>query len=83
MGADGRKLVTGYQRPVSWHLAESPCEDTAHGLVPDATPQSELARFVQEQRAAAESWDSRYGESEPVRIDPDDVARLRALGYLQ
>lgn len=57
--------------------------DTAHGLVPDATPQSELARFVQEQRAAAESWDSRYGESEPVRIDPDDVARLRALGYLQ
>jgi len=83
VGADGRKLVTGYQRPVSWHLAESPCEDTAHGLVPDATAQSELARFVQAQRVAAEWWDSSYGESESVRIDPDDVARLRALGYLQ
>lgn len=83
VGADGRKLVTGYQRPVSWRLAESPCEDTAHGAVPDATEQSDLARFVQAQRVAAEWWDSSYGESEPVRIDPDDVARLRALGYLQ
>ena len=34
VGADGRKLVTGYQRPVSWRLAESPCEDTAHGRGP-------------------------------------------------
>jgi hypothetical protein len=38
---------------------------------------------VQAQRVAAEWWDSSYGELEPVRIDPDDVARLRALGYLQ
>jgi hypothetical protein len=83
VGADGRKLVMGYPRPVSWHLGESPCEDTAHGLVPDAAELSELDRFVQEQRAAAEWWDASYGESEPGRIDPDDIARLRALGYLE
>ena len=83
VGADGRKLVTGYPQPVSWHLADSPCEDTAHGRRPDADEASEMNRFVQEQRRAAEWWDAAYGESTPGRIDPDDIARLRALGYLQ
>jgi arylsulfatase A-like enzyme len=83
VGADGRKLVTGYPRPVSWHLGQSPCEDTARVVRPEPNELSEMSRFVQEQGRAAQWWDASYGESAPVRIDPDDIARLRALGYLQ
>jgi arylsulfatase A-like enzyme len=83
VGADGRKLVTGYPRPVSWDLAKSPCEDTAHGRVPDPNDMAAIRRFEQEQRAAAEQWDAAYGDAEAGRIDPGDIARLRALGYLE
>ena len=82
VGADGRKLVTGRARPVVWDLAKSACEDTAHFDV-DQGELADLGRFSREQQAAAAWWDAMYGASEPPRIDPGDVARLRALGYLK
>ena len=83
VGVDGRKSVAGYDVPVTWDLAKSPCEDAAHRLDPSPQETSELRRFLSEQRDAAKNWDGAYGASEPGRIDPGDIARLRALGYLE
>jgi arylsulfatase A-like enzyme len=83
ISADGTKLVSGRRRPSFWNLLQSPCEDQSHARPIDTDAASQLARFQREQRVAAEWWDLQYGESAPGRIDPDDIARLRSLGYLQ
>lgn len=83
ISADGTKLVSGRSTPLLWNLHESPCEDQAHARSIDLDAVSELARFQREQSVAAQRWEAQYGESAPGRIDPDDIARLRALGYLQ
>lgn len=83
LGGDGGKLVLGYPRPVAWSLAQSPCEDTAHAQPIDAKAHADLQRFIEKQEAAATWWDAAYGLSEPARIDSDDIARLRALGYVE
>lgn len=83
IAADGRKLVLGRDSPVSWDLSKSPCEDAAHALEPGPAERRALEEFVEDQRDAARQWDEAYGSVHPGRIDPGDIARLRALGYLE
>jgi len=83
LGRDGSKSVLGYPKPISWNLAESPCEDFARARPIDAKARADLQRFVQEQEAAAEWWDMAYGITKPAPIDSDEIARLRALGYVE
>lgn len=83
VGADGHKLVTGHARPVGWDLGKSACEDMAHAKIPISDELGDLERFSREQNGAAAWWEATYGASKPARIDPGDVARLRALGYLR
>jgi hypothetical protein len=83
IGGKGRKSVLGYDRPVAWDLRSSPCEDAAHRLTPSPAETRELDVFVNRQREAAKTWDAAYGAVEAGRIDPGDIARLRALGYLE
>jgi hypothetical protein len=83
IGGKGRKSVLGYDRPVAWDLTSSPCEDAAHRLTPSPAEARELDAFVDQQREAATTWDGAYGEVDAGRIDPGDIARLRALGYIE
>ena len=83
LGRDGSKSVLGYPKPISWNLAENPCEDSAHARPIDAKARADLQRFVQEQEAAADWWDMAYGITKPAPIDSDEIARLRALGYVE
>ena len=83
IGRQGRKAVLGYERPLAWDLGSSPCEDAAHRLTPSPAETRELDTFVAQQRDAANTWDDAYGAVEASRIDPGDIARLRALGYLE
>jgi hypothetical protein len=42
-----------------------------------------MQRFVQEQETAAAWWDMAYGSTKSAPIDSDEIARLRALGYVE
>jgi hypothetical protein len=75
--------VLGYPQPISWSLAESPCEDAAHTRPIEAKAHADLQHFVHEQEAAAAWWDMAYGITKPAPIDSDEIARLRALGYVE
>jgi arylsulfatase A-like enzyme len=83
VAADGSKLVEGHPQPLSWDLTTSPCEDQRHQrpVRPDAA--ADLRRFVEAQRQAQSWWEAAYGTSTIGTLDAGDVARLRALGYLE
>ena len=83
LSRDGSKSVLGYPQPISWSLDESPCEDAAHARPLEAEARTDLQRFVQEQETAAAWWDMAYGSTKPAPIDSDEIARLRALGYVE
>jgi hypothetical protein len=83
LAADGRKLVSGHPSPLSWSLADNPCEDAASAVPTEEQAMLDLERFEQQQSDASARWAAEYGESAPEQLHPADVARLRALGYLQ
>ena len=83
LGSDGQKLVTGHPQPLFWSLADNPCEDVAHAKKVDEQAALDLLRFEREQETAAARWEAEYGESVAEKLLSDDVARLRALGYLE